>query len=383
MIYHVELDIIIYMQSKELRNQIIRYVIYIIVVLGLTGFAFYLTIGNKASEVFSLIGKANIGWLLLILCVIILCVLLRSVAIYVLAKIHVKEYSFHRAIAIDQNGVLYRMVTPAGLGSHVMQTLVLRKQKVSYFNALSVLAMYSIIYQIALIFYNVMTLIVKHELISEIKYVDVAGVNFPLWVLVAIGFTFNLLVIGFILLISYSKVIYRFVDGPIGKLLNKLRIVKDLDVFHKNLKEAVEGYRSNLKHIFTHLPTFFISLAMFLLYITISYSVPYFAGLALGNSSMHANFWDSVLLSNFHQMTTCVIPIPGSSLVSEFFFYRLFYPESGPQFFMTEEVARASLLLWRSLMFIIPLFISCLYVIIYRPRRKNVNEDQKDQDIKE
>ena len=133
-------------------------------------------------------------------------------------------------------------------------------------------------------------------------------------------------------------------------------------------------------------PVMLIALFTFFIYITISYSVPYFAGLALNNHSEYANFWDSVLLSNFHQMITCLIPIPGSSMISELFFLRLFYPDNTSiKFYENQEIARASLLLWRSLMFIFPLFISCLYTIIYRPRKRDYSDasNQENQDTEE
>ena len=98
---------------------------------------------------------------------------------------------------------------------------------------------------------------------------------------------------------------------------------------------------------------------------------------------MYANYWDSVLLSNIHQMVTCIIPIPGSSVISEMFFLQLFSPSVGPSFYDNEVIARASLLLWRSLMFIFPLFIASLYTIIYRPRKRNNNENPKDQNLEE
>ena len=73
-------------------------------------------------------------------------------------------------------------------------------------------------------------------------------------------------------------------------------------------------------------------------------------------------------------------------MVSELFFLRLFY-SSNPDisFYDSEEVARAALLLWRSLMFIFPLFISSLFTIIYRPRKVDPTDAdyQENQDIKE
>ncbi len=368
-------------KNNEIIKQVIRYVIYLIIVLGLTALAFYLTIGDKINDIFTVLGSANIWYILLILVVVIGCIIFRSISIFSLTRLFEKDYYFHRSIMIDQIGSLYRMVTPAGIGGHVMETYTYTKQGVKISNALSVLAMYSIIYQIVLIAYGIITIIVKHDLVNEIGSISISfnndnALQVPLWLLVGIGFAFNTLSIGFILLISYWNGFYHFIRGPIFKLLVKIRVFKNLEESQTKLDGAVINFRGNLKTLFKHIPTFLICFVCFFIYITISYSVPYLCGLALGNTSVNANFWDSVLLSNFHQMVTCIIPIPGSSVVSELFFLRLFYPTSGPVFFDTEEIARASLLLWRSLMFIFPLVIACLVTLIYRPR-KRVNDENK------
>ena len=268
-----------------------------------------------------------------------------------------------------------------------METYTFHKQGIKLPHALSIIAMYTFVYQIVLIFYGVITLIVKGNLISQIGYIPISfsgysSVNVPLWLLITIGFTFNVLSIGFVFLISYWNGFFRFVRGPIVKLFHKVRLVKDLDKSQAYLDDVVVNFRNNLKTLLKNLPVFAISFVAFFAYITLSYSTPYFCGLALSNTSAYANFWDSVLLSNFHQMVTCVIPIPGSSVVSELFFINLFYPASGPQFYSSMEIAKASLLLWRSLMFIIPLFIACIYTVSYRPRKQK-HEDQENQIVKE
>ena len=378
-------------ESKELRNQIIRYVIYLIIVLGLTALSFYLTIGNNASTIYDTLKNAHIGWIFAILGVVVCCFLLRSIVVFALTRTYIKKYAFHRAFAIDQIGTLYRLVTPAGVGSHFMELYTYKKQGVRISDALSVLAMYSIVYQVVLILYNTITLIVKGGLVSEIGFINIAfsdttQVNVPLWLLIILGYVVNISVIGFIFLISYWNGFYRLIRNPIGRFLRKIKVVKELEIYQNKLDASRDNFRSNLKHLLTNAPVMLICLATFFIYITISYSVPYFAGLALNNNSEYANFWDSVLLSNFHQMITCLIPIPGSSMISELFFLRLFYPDhTMVKFYENQEIARASLLLWRSLMFIFPLFISCLYTIFYRPRKRDYLDasNQENQDIEE
>ena len=373
--------------NKDIRNQIVRYVIYLLLVIGLTILAFYFTTRNNLDNIWATLKHSNLWYIFAILGIVVICIICRSLVLFFLTRLFDKSYMFHRSIAIDQVSALYRMVTPAGVGGNFMGVFTFNKQGVRVSSALSIIAMYSIVYQIVLILYGLITIICKSHLIGEIGYIPISfgnssPVNIPLWVLITIGFFFNVMTIGFILLISYWNGFFKFIRGPMVALLNKMHIIKDVEKSHNRLDEAVVNFRSNLKTLFHNIPVLLICALCFFIYITMSYSVPYFCGLSLGNASSNANFWDSVLLSNFHQMVTCIIPIPGSSVISEMFFLQLFYPANGPQFFDSENTARAALLLWRSLMFIIPLIIASLYTIIYRPRKRKY-ENNENQNIEE
>lgn len=368
--------------KQDIRKVIIRNIIYMIIVLGLTALAFYLTIGHNSIKVIETVRTANIWYIVAIFGVIFGCILCRTIAIFSLTRIIDKNYYFHRAFAIDQIGTLYRMVTPAGLGSHIMEAHTYVTQGVRRSNALSILAMYSIVYQIVLILYGLVSIILKRDLINEINYININGTHISLWLLVAIGFFFNIATIGFILLLSYWDGFFKFLRGPICKLLSKMHIIKDLERARTHLDGSKANFRGNLKTLLKNVKILVICIIMFFIYITISYSVPYICGLSMGNTSSYANYLDSVFFSNIHQMVTSIIPIPGSSGISEYFFYQLFYPSNGPKFYSTEPIARASLLLWRSLMFIIPLFIASLFTIIYHPRRKlkTIDEYEDNED---
>ena len=248
-------------------------------------------------------------------------------------------------------------------------------------NALSILAMYTIVYQVVLIIYGLLSIIIKHQMISDIGYITFSGGSISIWLLIGIGFGFNILTIGFVFLLSYFEPFYKFIKGPIYSLLHKLHLIRDLEASRTRLDASKVNFRNNLKNLLKHVKTLLVVALMFFVYITISYSVPYICGLAVGNSSMTANYWDSVLLSNVHQMATCVIPIPGSAGISELVFYNLFYKSN---FYSSEEVARTSLLLWRTLMFVIPLIIALVYTIVYRPKKKAIiYEDNQNQEVKE
>ena len=365
-----------YSVNKSIKRQIILNIIYIVIVLGLTALAFYFTLRGKTHEVGVVLSNAHWGYIAAILAVVLGCILSRSIAIFSLTRLFDKKYMFHRAIAIDQIGLLYRLVTPAGIGSHFMQAYVYNKQGVRVSNALSVLAMYTIVYQVVLILYGLLSIIIKHQMISDIGYITFGSGSISIWLLIGIGFGFNILTIGFVYLLSFWEPFYKFIRGPIYLLLSKLHLIRDLEASRSRLDESKVNFRNNLKNLLKHVKTLLVVASCFFIYITIQYSVPYICGLAVGNYSTVANYWDSVLLSNIHQMATCVIPIPGSAGIAELVFYNLFYKSN---FYVSEDITRASLLLWRSLMFIIPLFIALMYTLIYRPRKRSSYENNQSQ----
>ena len=163
--------------------------------------------------------------------------------------------------------------------------------------------------------------------------------------------------------------------GPVVSLCHKLKIVKNPDKTRENLRIQVENFKIEFRRLSTNIPFLILVVACFTAYMILKFCIPYFVGLALGNQSPAAGFWDCIFLSNYHQMVTGLIPIPGSAGVSEFVFYNLFVNESQMEtgFFCkftealvpdpvtgemvlrnvvdpagTRALARSSLLLWRS-----------------------------------
>ena len=83
--------------STDLKRAIIRNIIYLIIVFGLTALAFYLTIGNKIYQIDDALKQTNIWYIIAILAIILGCILCRTIAIFALTRISYKDYCFaHR-----------------------------------------------------------------------------------------------------------------------------------------------------------------------------------------------------------------------------------------------------------------------------------------------
>lgn len=371
-----------------------KYILNISLVLIATGLAIFFAIKDDAHEIWHYLSTAKISYLLVVLGLMAGCILVRSFILFAFAHLFTRKYHFHQAIAVDQIGVFYNAITPGASGGQIMQAYTYKKQGVQVSSAVSILAMYSIVYQAILIVFGVASFIAKHEFIismqsipTGIKIQDVP-VDLPIWPLTIIGFLLNVGVIFIVFLMGYWHTFHNFVMGPVVTLLNKIRIIKNPDKTRENLRIQVENFKIEFRRLSTNIPFLLLVIVSFCAYMVIKFSIPYFVGKALGNESPDASFWDCIFLSNYHQMITGLVPIPGSAGVSEFVFYNLFmnekavakgiasgffvlYVDGVPDVGATRALCRASLLVWRSSTFVIPILIGGLVTAFYRSSPKN------------
>ncbi len=380
------------MESGKPRNKksTIKYVLNISLVLIATGLAIFFAIKDDAKEIGHYLSTADVNFLLVVLAVMAGCILVRSFILFCFAHLFTRKYHFHQAIAVDQIGQFYNAITPGASGGQIMQAYTYKKQGVQISSAVSILAMYSIVYQTILIIFGTISFIVKYDFIISIGYIQTGikinemPMNIPIWPLTIIGFLLNVGVIFIVFLMGYWHGFHNFVMGPVVTLLHKIKLVKDPDKTRENLRIQVENFKIEFRRLSTNIPFLILVIVSFTAYIILKFCIPYFVGKALHNESPSASFWDCIFLSNYHQMITGLIPIPGSAGVSEFVFYNLFLNEKAPEkgFFAimvngaadveaSRTLCRASLLIWRSSTFVIPILIGGLVSAFYRSAPKN------------
>ena len=377
-------------KKKPDKKTTLRYVLNILFVLIVTSVALYISLSSNFNQIVENLKKCNYLWILFIVGAIVGMILIRGLALFCFARLYTKRYYYHQGLAVDQIGVFYNAITPGASGGEIMQAYTYKKQGIPISSAVSIMAMYSIIYQIVLIGYGLVSFIAKYDYIINMNDLAInigsLRLTLPLWFLTIIGFALNVGVILIVLLMAYWRGFHHFITGPVITFLSKIRILKNPDKKREDLRVQVENFKIEFRRLLTNIPfTLLISLFFFAL-LTIKFSIPYFVGLALGNESQVATFWDAIFLSNYHQMVTGLIPIPGSAGVSEWFFHELFinttittngfYVASDASGVVSlsasESMCRAALLLWRSLTFAVPIIISGFVTAFYKSSPKDV-----------
>ena len=373
------------------KKSTIKYILNISLVLIATSLAIFFAIKDDASEIWKTLVTANLSYILIVVGMMVGCILVRSFLYFCFAHLFTRKYHFHQAIAVDQIGQFDNAITPGASGGQIMQAYTYKKQGVPVSGAVSILAMYSIVYQVILITFGTISFIVKYDFITKLGYIPTTikinevPINLPIWPLTIFGFVLNVGVIGIVFLMGYWHGFHNFVMGPVVSLLSKIKIVKNPDKMRENLRIQVENFKIEFRRLSTNIPFLLLVIVSFVIYMNLKFCIPYFVGKALGNQSDAATFLDCIYLSNYHQMITGLIPIPGSAGVSEFVFYNLFMNENKletgffcvfneygiPDAAATRTLCRSALLIWRSSTFVIPILIGGVVAAFYRSSPKN------------
>lgn len=409
--------------SEKKKKSKAKYFLNISIVLIVTAIAIFFTVYKDFWEIVNNVLGADWRWLLGAFGIMAGTIMIRSIVLFCFARLYTRDYHLHQAMAVDNIGTFYNAVTPGASGGQVMMAYTYKKQGIAISSAVSMLAMYSIMYQIVLICFGLVSFIVEYKAIAQIGgfsfNIGSLDIYLPIWPLTIIGFILNVGVILVVLLMGYWKGFHNFVMGPIISLGAKLHLVKNPDKTRENLRIQVENFKVELRRMFSNIPFTILIFFLFTAYFILFFSIPYFVGQSLGNESTCANFWDSIFLSNYHQMITGIFPIPGSVGWSEIAFSKLFissygsispetsfffrspdweditnaakiiYAESGyaswedsynqaiiqVQYSGSEKLCRTALLLWRSITFIIPLVIAGFVTAFYHASPKKEAEE--------
>ena len=377
-------------EEPKKKNTVVKYTIYIILVIVITAVALFLTLKDNFTTVVNLLAEANLTWLLITLGVMFLSVLIRALILFVFARLYSRDYYFHQALAVESIGTFYSAVTPGASGGQVMEAYTFQKQGLPVSNAVSMLAMYSIVYQIVLTVFGIVAFIVEYDFLNAIGYIKLdigaVSINISIWVLTIIGFLLNVSVTLLVFMMAYWKGFHNFIMGPVISLCYKLHIVREKEKAQENLRVQIENFKIELRRLLTNGPFTVLVTLLFILMLFVRFSLPFFCGKVLDNQSTHANIWDSIFLSNYHQMVTGLIPLPGSAGISEYFFLELFVntdPNHVKEGFyyiakrgMTEvessqALGSAALLIWRTISFTFPLLVAGFVTAFYRTRGKH------------
>ena len=368
-------------EEKEKKKKILHYICYLLFILLVTGcvLAVSLLQGNTAEKVFVLFKNMNFKYFSVLCFAIIFNFFLGAFILWLFVKLYSKRYKYHQALANQAIGNFYNGITPGSSGGQVAQIYTFNKQGVSISNAASVMVMMYIVYQSCLIIMGIISVATHAKDFLELQTINITvnGQNIPVPVIlfIILGFGLNLLVIILLIFRSTSVRCQNFVTVKLINFCARIHLIKKPDETRLKVKTQVENFRIEFRRLQSNIPFTLLVSLLTLFSLVIVDSFPFLCGLALNGfneftsgSDVFNKVFLSIVYTNFHQMMTGLIPLPGSSGISEYVFFLLFQSYFDAASFEQNGGVNAVMLLWRFMTFHIPFLITGIISATYKSR---------------
>lgn len=293
--------------------------------------------------------------------------ILDGLCLMILTREYKRDYSFKEGLQNTMVGSFFCSITPSASGGQFAQAYCFSKTKVPVEDSSSVLVLNFTIFQFSVLVCALFSVIFFYdEAVKLIPTVEILGINVSFTILIILGFILTVISVVGPILLSYSKLINKFI-GWLVRVLGRIKIIKKPEETLIKVETKIAGFRQNLSNMKgkekTLIKAFFVALARFVVY----FSIPFFIGLGLGVELENLNLPLCISFGCYIWILSMFIVIPGGSGGAEAFFVLLFtnvlLSSTGA------SLAAPGMLLWRFVTFHIPLIICGIITFIFNKKK--------------
>ena len=258
-------------EPPKKKSQRFKYLIYIVVVLVATAISLVISLwGDNFNDAMTAFSQADWRYVLVTFGVVILTYCIEALILVIFCRLYTRKYRFHQGLACALVGQFYSDVTPGSSGGQVMQVYTMKSQGILVSNGASIMVMFFILYQSALIMFGGVALIFEwNTMIGINPVISLFDHSFtiPMWPLIIIGFVINLSVILILFVMSYSHRLHNFILHYIIGFLGKIHLLKHPDKTRESLRVQVENFKIELRRLQSNIPVLILLFTLFLIII--------------------------------------------------------------------------------------------------------------------
>lgn len=313
------------------------------------------------------IGKAfnhlNIFWIsIAFFCMFVFWALDAFILIHATVSMHGTRVGFWKAMKIIIVGQYYNSITPFSSGGPPVQAYYLTKEGVPVGYSSSVFTIKFLLYQTTLVFYCILSMIIKLGYISS-------KVPQILWFSMA-GFIMHITSIILVILIILKKSFVSKASEKIIQLLYKWKFVKNLEKVQTETRSHIDDFHQSASFIKKNVKDVLIICFYTFLEFTVYFGITYFIYRAFGLNTK--SFIDIVTIQAFLYLAASFFPTPGGAGASEggfYVFFKLVFPK---------ELLFLSMLIWRVISYYLNIIAGGIIILIDAVRKtKKPKENEK------
>lgn len=313
-----------------------------IIILLITIFLFWYILKDNFVKSIDLIASSNKWLILLSILTYIVYFIIEAYLLKILIDKSCKKYSFKKVIELNMMTKFFNGITPFSLGGQPLQVYELSKNKIPVTKSILVIVENFIILQITMSIMIILSLIFGY--IFELRP------NNFLYILTLIGALITIVSFVITILICVKIEFASKIGKNMINLLNKLNIIKDKETTLNKWNSKCIEYQNGFKNLIKDRKFIIKCVCVNFIYMTVFFMIPFFTLKAL-NISFSINMFYAIILSCFVYISASFIPIPGSSISTEYSFIHYF------SLIVCETIVIPGVLLYRVITYYLPCIV--------------------------
>lgn len=310
----------------------------------------------------------NYVWLGIAILMQLSNMMLDSLATLLFVRQRYNHINFFDAVKISFVGSFFSAITPSSTGGQPMQVYLMSKMHMDVGFSTSCMLQKFLIFQITSTAISVFAIIFRFQFFIE------NITTYVMWLFVGFGFLSQVTVTAMFLVVSFNKKLSTKIVKIVGKLLHKIKFIKNPDKKIAYLEEQVEMFHkcnSELMKKPKLLVSSYIIIAVQILTILL---VPYCIYRSFNLDG--AFVIDMVCSQAFVTLASAMMPLPGATGAAELGF-NVFY---GAVF--TSGLMKSAILLWRVITYYGVIALCAPFSYLTKDKYADEHKQDKDTEIK-
>lgn len=306
-------------------------------------------------EILKILTQVNVLWIIVAIVLVIVYWGFRAISIIIFAKKFNDNYKSKEGMKLVMATQFFNAITPFASGGQPFQVYMLRKNKLKTNEAISVVAVNFICYQIALVLIGIIA-ILSNSIFYVFNKVTL------LQHLVTIGLSVNIIVTIITLILVFSKKCNKGIAKFCINLLNKIKIIKNKDETIKQINDKLSEFNKSGKILINNKKDFIMGILYNLISITCLYLVPIAVIFSIGDYTS-INAFKSIICSAYTMMIGSFVPLPGGTGGIEFGFLNFFGQ------YLKGPILKTLMLMWRFFTYYFGMFVGAITFNVMERRK--------------
>lgn len=274
----------------------------------------YVLKDESINSVMAAIHSVKAGYILIAIALMLGYIICEGINIWITMRALNKKTSVKDCIEYGFVGFYFSSITPSSSGGQPAQVYFMNRKGISITSSSLGLMILLFAHQLVVMLYGLIALFIKPEFMVSHK----AGFH----LLLAYGLISNAIILfGILFLIFLPKVVFKILN-TMGKLLYKIRIIKNKDKLREKISQSLEEYERGAIYMKKNPKILLYVILVTILQITMLFAIPYviYLGFGLRKFSM----MDLILTQAILNIAVSSLPLPGAAGASESVFVDMF-----------------------------------------------------------